>query len=366
MDVLLGYDNKMNSKDALDQGYSKEEIEEAVSSGLMEKEDIEDIKEQDDSSQDSKDTEDNEEEEIEVEEEEEKEELKKEQDVKEEKEEKEEPEYRKGSKKDPEAKKIREKIFKQEDLSEDELKYVNNFFSRHERGALHAAKIERVKRQLSEKQNKYYFDENRKLKEQLEALKFQQLQILENQSEVDPDELMTRAQYEQYEAKKKAKELLSVKEPDTQNNFLYDELVAFQQQQELIDPEFNKKVILFEEVAKNSPVLKEALHAGAALLAKKYPNSDEYLKSLIENEIKKHPNYNQLIGQAEVEKAKKVEKIIKNSQQKQSSAKVSGGSSPKGNIDYDSMTLEDIRDMSPDEVGKIPQKVYERLMKEGF
>lgn len=365
MDVLLGYDNKMTSKDALDQGYSKEEIEEAVSSGLMEKEDIEDTKEEDNPSKDTEDNEDAEEEEIEVEDDE-KEDVKKEEDVKEEKEEKEDSEYRKGSKKDPEAKKIREKIFKQEDLSEDELKYVNNFFSRHERGALHAAKIERVKRQLSEKQNKYYFDENRKLKEQLDALKLQQLQILENQSEVDPDELMTRSQYEQYEANKKAKELLSIKEPDTQNNFLYDELIAFQQQQELTDPEFNKKVILFEEVAKNSPVLKEALHAGATLLAKKYPNSDEYLKSLIENEIKKHPKYSQLIGQAEIEKAKKVEKIIKNSQQKPSSAKVSGGSSPKGNIDYESMTLEDIRDMSPDEVGKIPQKVYERLMKEGF
>lgn len=352
--------SEMTLQEYKDSGFTDEEINQAVEEGWISTEEEQEQKpsvrlEDQDQTQD--------EEEVEEVEEEQKEEIEaepvEEEDVKEE----EILDYKKGSSKDPEAAKIREKVNNGEDLSRDEHTYAMNHFSKHELGAIRRAHSERLRRRELENRLERRDKDYESLKKEFEEIRQQQLKNVSAQDQqIDPDEPLTRAEWERIQNIERQKEILKRPIPESTNQSFAVEsaLNRFQEEQSFTDPEFLQKVDMFTQVAKSNPKIMQSFMNRASLYAQGDPFSGNEMKQIIDMAVAPHMT----TAKPSIDSRKqqdKIRKIESRASRPRSSAMVNGSKDISESLDQD-LDLQSLAEKPVDYIDRLPKDKLKQIM----
>lgn len=250
-------------------------------------------------------------------------------------------------------------VVAEEDLSPEKEESLVKNFNANEKKLYWERKKERVKRQEAQREKELTAIQLAAAKREIELLKNGQPKSVEESKEeetqeVDEDDerIMTVGEFKRMQ-KAKAEEAEKV-------NAQAQSIIKRVEMQEV---EAKAKYADYEEVTKLAAEMIKTNKSYARVLAQAANDPDENVAEVAYNIGRLHPKYGKTAKAEPKAETKQIDRAIKNSEKRVTSASVSGGGG-KSAISEADLSVEDVAKMSATEYGKLSKETRDRILRE--
>lgn len=247
----------------------------------------------------------------------------------------------------------------EEELSPEKENEIVRDFNANEKKLYWERKKERVKRQEAQREKELTAIQLAAAKREIELLKTGQPKSVEDsqeakEQEVDEDDerIMTVGEFKRMQ-KSKADEAEKV-------NAQAQSIIKRVEVQEV---EAKAKYADYDEVTKLAAEMIKTNKSYARVLAQAANDPDENVAEVAYNIGRLHPNYGKTAKAEPKAETKQIDRAIKNSEKRTTSASVSGGGG-KSSVAEGDLTVEDVANMSAIQYGKLSKETRDRILRE--
>lgn len=250
-------------------------------------------------------------------------------------------------------------VVAEEDLSPEKEESLVKNFNANEKKLYWERKKERIKRQEAQREKELTAIQLAAAKREIELLKNGQPKSVEESKEeetqeVDEDDerIMTVGEFKRMQ-KAKAEEAEKV-------NAQAQSIIKRVEVQEV---EAKAKYADYDEVTKLAAEMIKTNKSYARVLAQAANDPDENVAEVAYNIGRLHPKYGKTAKAEPKAETKQIDRAIKNSEKRVTSASVSGGGG-KSAISEADLSVEDVAKMSATEYGKLSKETRDRILRE--
>lgn len=247
----------------------------------------------------------------------------------------------------------------EEELSPEKENEIVRDFNANEKKLYWERKKERVKRQEAQREKELTAIQLAAAKREIELLKTGQPKSVEDsqeakEQEVDEDDerIMTVGEFKRMQ-KSKADEAEKV-------NAQAQSIIKRVEVQEV---EAKAKYADYDEVTKLAAEMIKTNKSYARVLAQAANDPDENVAEVAYNIGRLHPKYGKTAKAEPKAETKQIDRAIKNSEKRVTSASVSGGGG-KSSVAEGDLTVEDVANMSAIQYGKLSKETRDRILRE--
>ena len=251
---------------------------------------------------------------------------------------------------------VEEKTATEEEITPEKEEALVKDFNANEKKLYWERKKERLKRQEAQREKELTTIQLNAAKREIELLKTSQPKSVEESKEegVDEDDerIMTVGEFKRMQ-KAKAEEA----EKETAQA---QEIIKRVEVQEV---EAKAKYADYDEVTVLAAEMIKTNKAYARVLAEAANDPNESVAEVAYNIGRLHPKYGKTVEPAKKTETKQVDRAIKNSEKRVTSASVSGGGG-KSAVSEADLSVEDVAAMSPVQYGKLSKETRDRILRE--
>lgn len=257
---------------------------------------------------------------------------------------------------DPET--VEEKPAIEEDITPEKEEALVRDFNANEKKLYWERKKERIKRQEAQREKELTAIQLSAAKREIELLKNSQPKSVEDSEEQEPEvneddeRIMTVGEFKRMQ-KAKAEE---AEKTNAQAQAIIKRVEVQEVEAKAKYADYDDVTLLAAEMIKTNPAYRRVLAEAAN-------DPNENVAEVAYNIGRLHPKYGKTVEPVKKTETKQIDRAIKNSEKRVTSASVSGGGG-KSAVSEADLSVEDVAKMSPVEYGKLSKDTRDRILRE--